>query len=296
MNYQPELGQALFAPSSVREYDTPGYVTAGIDALDELINEHTYGVRPVQHEYGTYPDTSMYATSNSGQIHELPEGAPFSMRAFDWSDPDEYDPNFHHFESGFQAFWYKHSHRGESCNQDISSKAWRTIQRECEDWVLAQPPAYRVLITGSRDYAPECFELGRPNRKGKQYKQLRDDFMAVPSEGRDKMRAALKEARQHAGDAHMVIVNGSAMGADWLARGMSWEADNCHSEDHPALWNRTDDGKYDRAAGFKRNQRMVESGVDVCFAFFKEGAGNRGTQHCANLAREAGIQVVEVWS
>lgn len=294
MNYTPELGQALFAGGSIKQFDTPGYVINGIDFIDELVNEHVYGVREVLRDYGSATDPSLYATANSGHTHELP-GAPFTMRSFDWSDPEEYEPNFHHLPTGFQASWYKHSHRGTSCNAEVSAKQWREIQADCESWITSQPPAYRVLITGSRDFAPECFELGRPKPSGRQYKQLRQDFMQVESRGRDLMVQALRDARSHAGGAHMVIVNGSALGADWLSRGLAYKADNCHSEDHPALWNRDESGSYDRTAGFKRNQRMVESGVDVCLAFFREGAGNKGTKHCSDLARSAGVPVVEIW-
>lgn len=293
-DYTPELGQ-MFSGSPYTETSTPGYVTAGIDAIDEVLREHLYGVRPVMRDYGTFPDYDLSAVSNSGHIHDLP-GAPFSMRSYDWSDPEEYEPNFHHFESGFKAYWYKHSHRGETCNRDISSADWRKIQRECEDWVLAQPKAFRVLITGSRDFAPECFTMSEPNRKGRRYKKLRDDFSKVDSPGLREMVSALREARKAANGAHMVVVHGGASGADQLSGALTRLVDNAHTEVHPALWNRDDNGGYDKTAGFKRNERMVDSGVDLCLAFFKNGAGNRGTKHCSDLARKRGIKVMEVWS
>lgn len=51
------------------------------------------------------------------------------------------------------------------------------------------------------------------------------------------------------------------------------------------------DGK---GAGFARNAEMVALGADLCVAFYKQGAGNKGTDHCASLAGKAGIPVRRV--
>lgn len=145
--------------STLRE--TPGYVTAGIDYLDELISRHIYQEKE-ELRYGEWRLPGNYfATTNSGMVHDLP-GAPFTMRAFSWSDcigewetDEEYlgsegycenpgcdacEPNFHHKESGFKAYWYKHSQRGEECNQDITYMAWQEIVRDCENWIMKQSP------------------------------------------------------------------------------------------------------------------------------------------------------------
>lgn len=204
-------------------------------------------------------------------------------------------PNFEHFESGFEARWYKHSHRGETTNREISSKEWRAIQRECEDWILAQPPAFRVLVTGSRDWAPELYRSAQGKGDHPSYKRLRDDWVKITSEDKDTMIEAFRAARQKAGDARMVIVQGGASGADNLAWALGEIADNCEVETHRALWNRQGN-TYNRAAGFERNARMVETGVDLCIGFFKRGAGNRGTKHCFDLAAKAGVETMEVWS
>jgi hypothetical protein len=39
---------------------------------------------------------------------------------------------------------------------------------------------------------------------------------------------------------------------------------------------------------------MVDLGADVCLAFFKTGAANRGTKDCCDRARASGIPV-RVW-
>jgi hypothetical protein len=90
-----------------------------------------------------------------------------------------------------------------------------------------------------------------------------------------------------------VLVHGGARGADLMAAEI-WELNGGKTESHPANWNRQPDGSYDKAAGFRRNAQMVMFGADLCLAFYAEGATNRGTAHCANLAKKAGIEVVEI--
>jgi len=292
--YTPELGQIV--QGYYDGFPTPGHVSAGIVAIDKMISEHIYGVREVRQEYGTYASYDMYATSNSGWIHDLP-GAPFAMRAYCWCDgeqeghEDECPPNFHHFETGFQAYWYKHSNRGQTCSRKITSSEWMKIQRECEDWVLAQPPAYRVLVTGSREWASELYE----QVPGKKYKRIREDWYEQLHPDVQTMRGALLSARKMAGGAHMRIVEGGAQGADHIAGLLASKADNASVEVHPALWDRKESGAYNRAAGFERNQRMVDSGADICLAFLKRSAANKGTKDCMARAAKAGIEVVEVW-
>ena len=83
----------------------------------------------------------------------------------------------------------------------------------------------------------------------------------------------------------MVVIHGAARGADKLAEeaarafGMTVEA-------HPADWE-----THGKAAGFRRNAEMVSLGADLALAFYKQGAGNKGTDHCARLAEAAGIPV-----
>jgi hypothetical protein len=55
-------------------------------------------------------------------------------------------------------------------------------------------------------------------------------------------------------------------------------------ESHPANWN-----EFGKAAGFIRNQAMVDLGADMCLAF-PFGKSN-GTRHCAKQADKAGIEV-----
>lgn len=121
------------------------------------------------------------------------------------------------------------------------------------------------------------------------------------------MRDALRAARTRAGTRPMVIVNGTARGADALARHLAHLTSNAQAEDWPALWQPSDpDAPYDRharnvrgartdrGAGYKRNAAMVAAGADEALAFLVTGAGNRGSRHCAELCEAAGIPLTYV--
>jgi hypothetical protein len=79
-----------------------------------------------------------------------------------------------------------------------------------------------------------------------------------------------------------IIVHGAATGADHMchsaaiALGFSPEP---HFPDY-ALYPVN-------VAPLKRNEKMVDLGADLCLAF--PTASSRGTWHCYNLAKEAGI-------
>lgn len=297
MTYTPELGQ-MAAGATFGTVQTPGYVTDGLHVLDALYAERFEGGQ------------DLYArTANHG-------GAPivtpvFEMRAYCWCDghtpghEDGCPPNFLHRPSGFAAFWYKHAARGESCTADITAAEWAGILRECIDQVLELPGAYRVLITGSRDWAADLRVPGSKSR-------LREDWTTRPSPHRDAMVAALRGARERAGSRPMLIVHGAANGADRLA-GLLAQRSGVQTEEWPALWRREDGsirGGYDRAealrmrhvhtpqgapffrgAGPERNRAMLAAGADECLAFRAVGAGNRGTNDMISLVEAAGIPI-----
>lgn len=87
-------------------------------------------------------------------------------------------------------------------------------------------------------------------------------------------------------DQNHTIVNGGAKGFDQVANYLAQHYPNFTSETHPANWN-----AHGKAAGPIRNQQMVDSGADVCFAFFIEGVESRGTSHCLRATVKASIPV-----
>ena len=115
---------------------------------------------------------------------------------------------------------------------------------------------FRILVTGSREWADENLIAG----------------------------ALLHETSRRPSSETITIVHGDARGADAMAARVAlhygWQA-----EPHPADWS------YGKSAGFIRNAEMVALGAGVCLAFYKQGAGNKGTDHCASLAEKAGIPV-----
>ncbi|MGW7053091.1 SLOG family protein [Streptomyces sp. NPDC054887] len=119
---------------------------------------------------------------------------------------------------------------------------------------------YRVLVTGSRDWA----------KRALLYTTLNEVY-----------DVATKATRQ------LVVVHGACpRGADEIASNWAQAAislgDNVIEERHPADWQIN--GK---RAGFIRNAHMVHLGADACLAFIR--SGSKGASHTAALAERAGI-------
>ena len=79
------------------------------------------------------------------------------------------------------------------------------------------------------------------------------------------------------------VVHGDARGADQIAAGCA-QGLGFAVETHPAEW-----GRHGRRAGYLRNIRMLDSGVDLVLAF--QRGGSRGTQYTIDGARKRGIPV-----
>lgn len=83
----------------------------------------------------------------------------------------------------------------------------------------------------------------------------------------------------------VTIINGKAKGADLLSS--DWAIINwCPLEEYPADWN-----KYGKRAGYIRNQQMLDEGKpDLVVAF----PGGKGTAMMVDIAKKAGVEVIEV--
>ncbi len=125
---------------------------------------------------------------------------------------------------------------------------------------------YRVLVTGSREYRGSAV--------------LREISLLAIEHGRD----------------NLVVVHGAARsGADKLAD-MAAKALGIRVEPHAADW-----GRYNKRAGYIRNEEMVALGADLTLVFALQCAkascqgraphDTHGTAHCAQAARKAGIPV-----
>jgi hypothetical protein len=106
---------------------------------------------------------------------------------------------------------------------------------------------------------------------------------------------ALSKVFRDNGKQPFTLVHGAARGADSIGAAIARDyPERITAEAHPAIW-RTPDGELDKAAGFRRNKQMVDSGVDICLAFFHVDATNRGTKHAKGYAEKQGVPVVEYW-
>lgn len=134
---------------------------------------------------------------------------------------------------------------------------------------------YRVLVTGSRDWADE-----------------------------DAVADDLVQAWRAASTQTLVVVHGHCpTGADaiadlWVrAMQMGCFHPTPDAERHPAAWRPA--GQYNSAAGFERNAEMVALGADRCLAYLNPCVkttcrkprphDSHGATHCADLAERAGI-------
>lgn len=82
-----------------------------------------------------------------------------------------------------------------------------------------------------------------------------------------------------------VVVHGGADGADSIADQRHRLLPGASCETWEAQW-----AEFGKAAGPRRNQAMVDSGVDLCLAFIRNDS--RGATDCLMRASSAGVPVV----
>lgn len=124
---------------------------------------------------------------------------------------------------------------------------------------------WKVLVTGSRAFTDR--EMIR--------QALIEEWRTAPP---------ADIARQH----RMIVIQGNAKGADWIAGDIATATRGVGSVIVPADWNNDK-----KSAGPKRNRDMLALGPDVVLAFYKEGAANIGTSDMVRAAKAAGVPVKE---
>lgn len=91
----------------------------------------------------------------------------------------------------------------------------------------------------------------------------------------------------------LVIIHGGARGADYLGKRYCQEH-NVKEEEYLAQWNifnKNGQKVTDKAAGYKRNKKMLDQGKpDLVVAF----EGGNGTAHMVDIAENAGVGVLKI--
>lgn len=136
-------------------------------------------------------------------------------------------------------------------------------------------PAYRVIVTGSRDWPSTAL-----------------------------IHDALMSAWLHTESSQdmVVLIGDCPTGADSIAKG--WVRPRI-GQGVNFLEYRTHWKEWGLSAGPRRNARMVEDGADLCLAFLMpcdktncprpKPHYSHGTMNCLGLAREAGIETKEFY-
>lgn len=127
----------------------------------------------------------------------------------------------------------------------------------------------RVIVCGSRDY----------NRITPMYPLLNGLSQPLISLGFE-----------------FVVISGAANGADSLAADWAERTIGATSLEFPAQWN-----VYGKRAGYIRNQQMLDEGKpDLVVAFYGllpvDRPLSKGTAMMCDIAREAGVEVWEIFS
>jgi len=83
-----------------------------------------------------------------------------------------------------------------------------------------------------------------------------------------------------------IVIEGGCVGADLIARDVALEHLGLEVVEFPAAWK-----KYGKAAGPKRNIKMLDTKPDLVIAFHDDLSGSKGTKHIVTEAKKRGIKV-----
>lgn len=76
---------------------------------------------------------SSYGTPTVDREFDGFENEVFVIRPYDWEEPNQPLPNFHHKPTGFKVWWYKYAFRSSDMNMNLSVDEIREIFRQCVD-------------------------------------------------------------------------------------------------------------------------------------------------------------------
>lgn len=143
----------------------------------------------------------------------------------------------------------------------------------------------RVLVCGGRNFGVlEKHIEGNVKREGPGYEQYVFAYEYLNKLAHDRFPRYPEDAYgNYMYD--VTIISGEAAGADSIAT--DWAVVNWTDyQGYPADWK-----KHGRKAGAMRNHLMLTEGKpDLVVAF----PGGRGTAHMVQIAKEAGVEVIEV--
>ena len=128
---------------------------------------------------------------------------------------------------------------------------------------LPEPPAYRIIVCGSREW---------------------EDALLIEHE-------LMKIKEQYRGYP-TIIVHGAGRGADSLADHVA-KTLRLEVEPHPADWS-----KYGKIAGFLRNQEMADLGAQLCLVFkdgIDESLTTGGTEHMMVVCMRRQIPIRHIY-
>jgi len=83
----------------------------------------------------------------------------------------------------------------------------------------------------------------------------------------------------------ITVIEGGANGADKLAASCAWQL-QMNVEEYRADWSH-----FGKAAGPKRNQAMLDTGIHLVLAFHPDLSKSKGTKDMTNRAAQAGVTV-----
>ena len=99
------------------QYDVPELLCAALEYIESAIE--------ISYWNENQEEWSSCFRNNGGQY----KTKKFIVRAYDWSEPDEYEPNFEWRD--VKIWWYKGLGRGTYANQELSPELINGMLNDC---------------------------------------------------------------------------------------------------------------------------------------------------------------------